>query len=68
MTVAVWENERVVNGKKELIKSVQLSKRYTDKEGNWKNTNSMNINEIPKAISALQAAYDQAIKMEEILS
>jgi hypothetical protein len=45
---------------KELISigKVLLEVRYRDKDGQWKSTYSMSANEIPKAILALQKAYD----------
>lgn len=45
---------------KELINigKVLLEVKYRDKDGQWKSTYSMSANEIPKAILALQKAYD----------
>ena len=38
--------------------NVTLQKGYKDKEGVWKNTGKLRVNELPKAILALQKAYD----------
>ena len=60
--VAVWENE----GKEgTLFETVTIDKRY--KVGDeWKSTNSFKVNELPKAILALQKAYEHlALKHEE---
>lgn len=52
--VAVWENE----GKEgKSYTTVSLDKRYKVGE-EWKSTNSMKVNELPKAILALQKAYE----------
>ena len=40
------------------IGKVVLEVRYRDKDGNWKSTHSMSANELPKAILALQKAYE----------
>jgi hypothetical protein len=40
------------------IGKVILEVRYRDKDGQWKSTHSMSANEIPKAILALQKAYE----------
>jgi hypothetical protein len=40
------------------IGKVILEVRYRDKDGQWKSTHSMSANELPKAILALQKAYD----------
>ncbi len=53
--VAIWENEG-----KEGIKynTVSLQKNYKDKNDEWKSSSSMKANDIPKAILALQKAYE----------
>ena len=40
------------------IGKVILEVRYKGKDGEWKSTHSMSANELPKAILALQKAYD----------
>ena len=40
------------------IGKVILEVRYRDKDGQWKSTHSMSANEVPKAILALQKAYE----------
>ncbi|MAG17957.1 MAG: hypothetical protein CL944_00615 [Candidatus Diapherotrites archaeon] len=65
VTVSVWEND-AKEGRQ--FKSVSIQKNYKIGE-QWKSTNSMNINEIPKAILALQKAYEHiALKDEMILT
>lgn len=39
------------------IAKVIIEVRYKDKSGEWKGTNSLSLNEVPKAIMALQEAY-----------
>ena len=39
------------------MKNVVLNKRYKTAEGEWKSTNSLGANDIPKALLALIMAY-----------
>ena len=58
---AVFENERDVNGKKMTFKKVSFQKRYKDSDGEWKSTQSLDINDIPKALLALSKAYEYLV-------
>ena len=53
MEAAIFENQTA----KGTMKNVVLSKRYKTAEGEWKSTNSLGINDIPKAIVVLILAY-----------
>ncbi len=53
--VSVWENESKKG--EGSFHNVSIDKRYKDKNDEWKSTNSLNVNEIPKAVLALQEAY-----------
>lgn len=55
---AVFRNTMQHGGKTIEIGKVVLEVRYRDKYDNWKSTHSLSANEIPKAILALQKAYD----------
>jgi len=55
---SVFANPYTSGGQPILIRKVVLEVRYRDKQGRWKSTNSLSLNEIPKAIAALQLAYD----------
>ena len=51
--VAVWKDD-----KGDFIStSITVSKSYKDKNGDWKNTSSFRVNEIPDLICALQKVY-----------
>jgi hypothetical protein len=52
--VAVWENSSQDGNK---FYSTTLEKNYKDGES-WKKTNSLNERDLPKAILALQKAYE----------
>jgi len=55
---AVFRNTMQHGGKTIEIGKVVLEVRYRDKYDNWKSTHSLSANEIPKAVLALQKAYD----------
>lgn len=54
---AVFNNTIQRNGQDVPLSKVLIEVRYKDKNGEWKGTNSLSINEMPKAILALEMAY-----------
>ena len=56
--VSVFRNRCMKDDKEIEIPKVVLEVRYKDKQGRWRGTQSMTIRELPKAILALQKAYD----------
>lgn len=55
---SIFENEAHQNGKPIKIKKVAFQKRYKSSDGSWKSTNSLDVNDLPKAILALSKAYE----------
>ena len=55
---SVFHNQIVHNGKQVTLPKVVIEVRYKDKNGEWKGTNSLSVNDLPKAILALQQAYE----------
>lgn len=55
---AIFQNIIQYQGKAVPLPKVVLEVRYRDKTGQWRGTNSLSINDLPKAIAALQKAYD----------
>ncbi|HLD58661.1 MAG TPA: hypothetical protein VI977_03410 [archaeon] len=53
--VAIWENETKEGGK---YNTVSFDKRYKDKNDEWKTSGSLQMNDLPKAILALQRAFE----------
>ena len=56
ITATVWTNSK--DGK--TFHTVSFDKRYKDKEGNWKSTNSLHVSDLPKAIMVLGKAFEYA--------
>lgn len=57
--IAVWENQvSGRDGNEETVHNVTIERRYRDKQGNWKSTSSLRMADVPKAIIALNKAYE----------
>lgn len=54
ISATVWLNQ----AEKGQFKTVSLERGYKDKEGVWKNTNTLRLNDLPKAQLVLQKAYE----------
>ncbi len=60
ISAAIWENETVGDdGEPKTWATVTLQRVYKDKDGNFQNTDSLRLQDIPKAVAVLQAAYTQ---------
>lgn len=60
--VTVWNNEaQSKTGEKTEYKSVSFGRRYKDKNGEWKSTNSLRINDLPKAVVLLNKAFEYLV-------
>ncbi|MCC6681653.1 MAG: hypothetical protein IT445_12190 [Phycisphaeraceae bacterium] len=55
---SIFVNTYQKDGQKIPIRKVVLEVRYRDKHGVWKSSSSLSLNELPKAITALQQAYE----------
>ena len=55
---AIFNNILTKDGKEISLPKVVIEVRYRDKSGQWKGTHSLSINDLPKAIAALQNAYE----------
>ena len=54
--VTIWGN----NG----FQTVTMQRTYMDKNNEWQKTNSLRINDIPKAVLALEKAYEKIVLKE----
>ena len=57
---AVWKNASDKPGSPEYY-SIGFQRTYKDKSGNWKKTNSLGTQDLPKAIAVLTKAYDWCV-------
>jgi len=62
VSAALWENKVTAkNGNEVDILKATVQRRFKDKEGNWKSSNSFSRNEIPLAICCLGKAFQKII-------
>jgi hypothetical protein len=60
--VTIWENENLnAEGQVMAYKTVSFERRYKDKNGEWKSTNSLRANDLPKAVLLLNKAYEYLV-------
>ena len=57
-SASIYENEFNRDGEKLTVRSVSFQRSYLDKDGNWQRTNSLKVNDIPKAVLVLNKAYE----------
>jgi len=55
---SIFRNLVANSGQMVPLFKVILEVRYKDKTGRWNGTNSLSLNDIPKAILALQKAFE----------
>jgi hypothetical protein len=66
VSAAVWENEVTTKaGKKVTMLKATVERRYKDKDGQWKSSNSFSRNEIPFVIYCLQKSLDHIIGSQQ---
>jgi len=68
VSCALWENQAEVNGRTVMMLKATVERRYKDKEGDWKSSNSFSRNEIPMAIYCLQKALEAIIEQQNVHS
>lgn len=62
---SVFRNTIEKNGQPVSLPKVIVEVRYKDKTGQWQGTNSLSLNDLPKAILALQKAYEYLMEHKE---
>lgn len=59
VTATIWQNQgRGRNGEIIDYRTVSFQRRYKDRNGVWQNSNSLRVNDLPKASLVLQKAYE----------
>jgi len=61
VSAAIWENQIEVKGKTVTMLKSTVQRRYKDKDGDWKSSQSFSRNEIPLAIYCLQQAFEKML-------
>ena len=63
ISATIWKNNGTSKKTGEPVdfRTIKIDRRYTDKEGNWQSTNSLRLNDLPKASLVLQKAYEYLV-------
>jgi len=61
----IWKNKKEINGKEVENYSVSFERSYKDKDGEWKTTNSLMQNDLPKAQVVLGKAFEYIVLKEQ---
>jgi len=66
ISATVWENEgKSKTGEAVTYKTVSLQRRYKDKKDEWQSTNSLRVNDLPKAALVITKAYEYLVLREQ---
>lgn len=66
ISATVWQNKgQKANGEETEYRTISIERSYLDKQGKWQSTNSLRINDLPKASLALQKAYEFLVLHEQ---
>jgi hypothetical protein len=61
--VAVWNRTQSTrDGRSITMPKIVLDRCYKDANDNWQHTQSLDVNDVPKAILALTKAYEYALE------
>ena len=67
ISATVWKNNGTSkkDGSQVEFRTITLQRRYADKDGTWKSTNSLRLNDLPKAALVLNKAYEYLVLKEQ---
>ncbi len=69
IAATIWTNEVTTKeGEPHLYRTISLERTYKDKDGVWKTTSSLRVNDLPKAVLVLQKAYEYISLQEKEMS
>ncbi|MBI2665537.1 hypothetical protein HYX12_02880 [Candidatus Woesearchaeota archaeon] len=68
VSATVWLNKgQKTDGEEAEYRTISIERSYTDKEGKWQSSNSLRINDLPRATVVLQKAYEFLVLNEQKL-
>ncbi|MAF99298.1 MAG: hypothetical protein CMH61_01680 [Nanoarchaeota archaeon] len=69
VSATIWRNAgQNQQGEAVEYRTISLDRVYKDRDGNWKNTSSLRVNDLPKATIALQKAYEYLVIGQDTLN
>lgn len=68
VSATVWLNKgQKINGEESEYRTISIERSYTDRDGKWQSSNSMRVNDLPKAKVVLEKAYEYLVFNEQNL-
>ncbi len=64
VTATIWKNTTTKDNRLVEYRTVSFERNYKDKNDEWQTTNSLRINDLPKAKLVLGKAYEYLILKE----
>jgi|TARA_B100001971_G_C18175747_1_gene529830 hypothetical protein len=62
----IWKNNGVrKTGEPTEYRTINIDRRYKDKEDNWQSTNSLRVGDLPKAALVLNKAFEFIVLKQE---
>jgi len=61
VSATVWQNEGQRDGEVTQFNTIAIERSYKDKKDVWQKTNSLRINDLPKAALVLTKAYEYLV-------
>lgn len=58
IAATIWKNSSMKDGKEFFFETVSLERSFKDKNGEWKSTSNMRVNDLPKAAMVMNKAYE----------
>ncbi len=59
ISATIWKNTaKGKNGEPVEFRTISLQRAYKDKDDKWQHTNSMRLNDLPRATMVLNKAYE----------
>ena len=65
ISAAVWLNTRQMKGQSVQDRTVVIKRSYKDNKNEWKNSNSLRANDLPKAAICINKAYEYLVTKSE---
>ena len=66
IAATIWNNQgKGRNGEAVSYRTVSFQRRYKDPNGTWQTSNSLRVNDLPRASLVLQKAFEYLVMKEE---
>lgn len=67
INATIWKNKGDADGEPVVFRTVSFERRYLDKDGKWKSTQTLRVNDVPRASLVLDKAFEYlALKEKEV--